>query len=100
MAGQAIMKGIEKSWSLLAFAGKFGKMRVGTFKNEEGEEFKSAIFTDEDNNHTFVNFSSKMGELTPDQIAAQKRDLQVVKLVDGGYILCKQGENSWQEVLL
>ena len=98
MAGQAIMKGIEKSWTLLSFASEHGKMQVGTFKNESGEEFKSAIFTDKENNRTFVNFSSKMGELTPSEISAQKRELQVVKLNDGGYILCRQGENSWQDV--
>ena len=100
MAGQAVQKGIDKSWSLMTFAREHGRMQVGTFKNEAGESFKSTIFTNEDGERLFVNFSSNMGELTPNEIAAQKGNLQVVKLVDGGYILCKQGENAWEEVLL
>lgn len=100
MAGQAVMKGIEKSWSLLTFARENGKMQVGTFKNEAGETFRSTIFTNDAGERKFVNFSSNMGELTPKEIAEQKGNLQVVKLNEGGYILCKQGENAWEEVIL
>ena len=80
-------------------------MQVGAFKTvdeETGEvkNFKSCIFTDpqDTNNKTFVAFSSKLGELTPAEIAAQKDSLQVVQLESGNYSLCKPGENSWQDV--
>lgn len=101
MATTAHNVGIKNSWSLLAFARMKGKMQVGEFVNKEtGDTFKSCIFTDDDNNRSFVAFSSKLGELTPRQIAAQKDNLQVVQLESGNYSLCRQGENSWVDVAL
>lgn len=94
---------IKNSWSLLAFAKEFGpKMQVGNFANKEtGEMFKSCIF-DNGETRTFVSFSSKLGELSPKEIAAQKKELQVVQCgtKDGKemYSLCKQGENTWEDV--
>jgi hypothetical protein len=93
------MSTIVKSASLLSFAAG-RRMQVGAFVNEKtGDSFKSCIFTDADNNRCFVAFSSKLGELTPKQIAAQKNDLQVVTLDSGSHILCKQG-SSWEDVEL
>lgn len=101
MATEAKNVGIKNSWSLLAFARMKGKMQVGNFVNKEtGDTFKSAIFTDDEGNRCFVAFSSKMGELTPSEIAAQKDKLQVVQLESGNYSLCRQGENSWEDVAL
>lgn len=90
---------IKNSWSLIAFAKEFGpKMQVGEFVNKEtGEDFKSCIFTNGET-RTFVAFSSKMGVLSPREIAAKKNELQVVQLESGHYSLCKQGENTWEEV--
>lgn len=96
-------KTIKNSWSLLSFAKEFGpKMQVGEFVNSEsGETFKSCIFT-KDDTRTFVAFSSKLGVLSPRQIAAQKDDLQVVlcETKDGEdmYSLCHQGQDSWEDV--
>lgn len=93
--------GIKNSWSLLAFARNHGKMQVGSFVNKEtSDEFKSCIFTDDEGNRCFVAFSSKLGELSPSEIVAQKDDLQVVQLESGNYSLCRKGENNWQDVLL
>ena len=102
MANAAQNVGIKNSWSLLAFAKSHGKMQVGDFVNKEtGEAFKSCIFTNpEDNSRCFVAFSSKMGELTPREIAAEKDSLQVVELESGNYSLCKQGANAWEDVEL
>mgnify|MGYP004519824591 FL=1 len=90
---------IKNSWSLIAFAKQFGpKMQVGEFVNKEtGEDFKSCIFTNGET-RTFVAFSSKMGPLSPREIAAKKNELQVVQLESGHYSLCKQGENTWEDV--
>lgn len=90
---------IKNSWSLIAFAKQFGpKMQVGEFVNKEtGEDFKSCIFTNGET-RTFVAFSSKMGPLSPREIAAKKNELQVVQLESGHYSLCKQGENTWENV--
>lgn len=99
MANNSTNKGIVNSWSLTSFAKSHGKMQVGDFINKEsGDEFKSCIFTDAKGTRTFVAFSSKLGELTPRQIAAQKDTLQVVELESGNYSLCKQGDNAWQDV--
>ena len=90
---------IKNSWSLIAFAKQFGpKMQVGEFVNKEtGEDFKSCIFANGET-RTFVAFSSKMGPLSPREIAAKKNELQVVQLESGHYSLCKQGENTWEDV--
>ena len=95
----ATVSTIKNSWSLIAFARQFGpKMQVGEFVNKEtGENFKSCIFTNGET-RTFVAFSSKMGPLSPREIAAKKNELQVVQLESGHYSLCKQGENTWEEV--
>ena len=91
--------GIKDSWSLVSFARSHGKMKVAPFVNSEtGEAFKSCAFVDSENNVTLVAFSSKMGELTPAEIKAQKNDLQVVMLASGTYKLCKRGENNWEDV--
>ncbi len=91
---------IINSWSLIAFARSHGKMQVGEFANKDtGEVFKSCIFTNPaDQSRCFVAFSSKMGELSPREIAAMKDELQVVQLESGNYSLCKQGQNAWEDV--
>ena len=102
MASTAQNVGIKNSWSLLAFAKSHGKMQVGDFVNKEtGEAFKSCIFTNpETQDRCFVAFSSKMGEMTPQEIAAKKDELQVVELESGNYSLCKVGANAWEDVEL
>lgn len=93
--------GIKNSWGLMAFARMKGKMQVGSFANKEtGDTFKSCIFTDAEGNRSFVAFSSKLGELSPAEIAARKNELQVVELESGNYSLCRQGENTWEDVNL
>ena len=94
--------GIKNSWSLMSFARSHGKMQVAPFVNKEtGEEFKSCVFTDpEDNSRTFVAFSSKLGELTPKDIVARKDSLQVVELESGTFKLCNVGANNWEDVEL
>lgn len=99
MAGQAVNVGIKDSYSLMAFARLKGKMQVGEFERKDNhEKFKSCIFTAPDGSRTFVAFSSKLGELTPAEIAAQKDQLQVVQLESGNYSLCRQGQNNWEDV--
>ena len=95
----ATVSTIKNSWSLIAFAKEFGpKMQVGKFVNKEtGEDFKSCVFTNGET-RTFVAFSSKMGVLSPREIAAKKNELQVVQLESGHYSLCRQGENTWEDI--
>lgn len=74
-------------------------MKVAPFVNKEtGDYFKSCAFLGSDGEVTLVAFSSKLGELTPAQIAAQKNDLQVVQLESGSFKLCKTGHNTWEDV--
>ena len=91
--------GIKNSWSLISFAKSHGRMKVAPFVNKEtGECFKSCAFLSSDGGITLVAFSSKLGELTPAQIAAQKDDLQVVQLESGSFKLCKAGHDTWEDV--
>lgn len=91
--------GIKNSWSLISFAKAHGRMKVAPFVNKEtGDYFKSCAFLGSDGEVTLVAFSSKLGELTPAQIAAQKNDLQVVQLESGSFKLCKTGHNTWEDV--
>lgn len=91
--------GIINSWSLLSFAKSHGRMKVAPFVNKEtGECFKSCAFISDTDEITLVAFSSKLGELTPAEIAAQKNDLQVVQLESGTYKLCRAGNDSWEDV--
>ena len=99
MANTTQNVGIKNSWPLLSFARAHGKMKVAPFINKEtGEAFKSCVFVDSKGATTLVAFSSNLGELTPQQIAAQKNSLQVVELESGTYKLCKQGNSSWEDV--
>ena len=99
MATTAQNQGIINSWSLIAFAKLHGaKMQVGEFTNSDtGEQFHSCIFGEGDKK-VFAAFSSKLGELTPREIAAMKDELQVVQLESGNFSLCKQGQNAWEDV--
>lgn len=92
-------KGIVASWGLVAFAKSNGRMKVGSFVNKDtGEAFKSCMFVDAEGNvQKVVNFSSNLGELTPQQIVSMKHDLQVVQLESGTYKLCKTG-STWEDV--
>ena len=99
MATTATTVGIKNSWTLLSFAKTHGRMKVASFVNKEtGEAFKSCAFLSSEGEVTLVAFSSKLGELTPAQIAAQKDDLQVVQLESGSYKLCKAGHDTWEDV--
>lgn len=99
MANTAQNVGIKNSWSLISFARAHGKMKVAPFVNKEtGEAFKSCAFVDSDGATTLVAFSSKLGELSPREISAQKDELQVVELETGTFKLCKQGASSWEDV--
>lgn len=99
MANTAQNVGIKNSWSLLSFARAHGRMKVAPFVNKEtGEAFKSCAFVNSEGATTLVAFSSNLGELTPEEIAAQKNELQVVELESGNFKLCKQGNSSWEDV--
>lgn len=104
MANSASNSTIVDSWSLLAFAAEHGKMSVGDCHRQDAdgntETFKACSFTDALGNRTFVGFSSKLGELTPQEIVDQKNSLRVVELESGNYYLCKGGDSSWEEVNL
>lgn len=101
MNTNSINIGVTNSWSLLAFASTHGKMKVAPFVNKEtGEVFKSCAFVDNENNVVLVGFSRNLGELTPQEISAQKNELQVVQLTSGSFKLCRQGNSNWEDVEL
>ena len=103
-------QGIKNSWSLRDFAKSHGRMQKGHFTGVDqitGEmrEFDSIIFTDPNNpnqqtNKIFVNFSSKIGTMSAQEIKSQVDDLQVVELNGGSHILCRRGSNAWEDIEL
>lgn len=106
MANKPELTGIKDSWSLVAFARKKGLPHPNTSKNKiTGEPFNNLVFIDKDNNKTFVSFSTKLGELKPEEIMQRKDELQVVQLNDhedgtkGGYQLCKAGNLNLGEAI-
>ena len=81
-----------KTWSLCAFAKEFGKMKVEEYVNSDtGEPFHSCVFTN-GYTRTFVNFSSKLGELTKEEISKEEDNLVVVQLPSGKYKLARKGK--------
>ncbi len=91
-------RGIKDSWSFMAFARLKGLPHPNSGTNSEtGEKFENLVCVDGQGTRTFVSFSAKLGVLSPEQLMAQRKDLQVVKLnptadgKEGGYILCKAG---------
>lgn len=89
---------ITNRTSLIMFAKTYGSLSMGTCTNRTtGEVFKKLCFTKGDI-QTYVGFSSKLGELTGDEIVAQKDNLQVVTLSSGSHILCKAGEGAWESI--
>ena len=93
-------------WTLIQFKNIYGKMQTGVAKDKDGQEFRTCSFTNpETGKRTYVGFSTSLGVLTAQQIAAQKNDLQVIEIqVEGqskpSYRLCKQGASTWDDVEL
>lgn len=71
---------IIQTWSLLDFAKKYGpKVHIANCSNNKtGDKFKCVVFGEEDN-RTFVAFSSKLGELTAKEMIERKHQLKVKK---------------------
>ena len=106
---------IIKSWSFLAFARQCGAdLAAGECINHEtGESFKACTFTKE-GKRTFVNFGPSLaGGLGVKEMVDRRDGLQVVQLDVPAetiakreaagkqvetYVLCKQGESSWETV--
>ena len=98
MAGQAVLRGIANSWSLLDFIRVNGvpDLQHNLTNKETGEKFDAMFFPTEDartGKSTMVAFSGNL-ELahTLDAVFESRKDLQVVQLEEtGNYYLCKQG---------
>lgn len=92
---------IKNAWSLTTFAtGK--RFSMGNCTNHEtGEIFPAMCFTTGAGEKQYIKFSSKLGALSPAEMKAQLQELQVVELdkdLKFKYILCKQGESTWEEI--
>lgn len=82
---------IKSTTPLLEFAKRYKLFKVGSFKNDSNESFKRCLFYNDTNSIIEVHFSSRYGELTPEQIKNQKDSLKVVELSNGKYILTRKG---------
>ena len=128
---EASQNGIKNSWTLIEFARIHGRPKLTTpmVNSVTGEEFKSVNFQKKNSegkiiHSVMVNFSSNLGELTKEEIAARKDSLQVIELnVDAetlkrrqeklaklketdpnatvqmeSYKLCEIGEDAWEDI--
>lgn len=87
---------VERCWSLIDFAKKFDRMKVGNCTNHTtGEVFTCCIFF-KDTNLTFVYFYKDIGVLTRDEIAKRKDKLKVGINAAGTYYLY-EGKESFPE---
>lgn len=91
------------SWSFVEFSHKYTKLKYAkNLVNKAGEKFTSLVAIDAAGNYTFINFSSKLGVLTPAELKEKKDNLQVV-LNTGArgqevYTLCNKGANTWEDI--
>lgn len=95
--------GVANSWSLTDFARAFGptmKVTNEMVNGATGEVFKSCAFITPSGKITLVGFSSKLGVLSPKEIAEKQKELQVVELESGNFKLCKSGADAWETVSL
>lgn len=98
---------IEKSWSFLAFCREKGApIPKDGVSAKTGEEYHFLVCVDKDGTRTNVNYSRKLGPLTREEIIAQKRELQVVKIKDNKeegienlYVLCSQNNADLGEAI-
>lgn len=75
---------IIQTWSLLDFAKEYGpKVHIANCSNNKTDDkFKCVVFGEEDN-RTFVAFSSKLGELTAKEMIERKHQLKIKKWSKG-----------------
>jgi hypothetical protein len=91
-----------------------GLKRVPCVNSQTGESFCLLAFGST-GSQKFVSFGKNLGQLTDSQLNAQKEHLQVVEvnltpeqvadrkakgLQERQFILCRQGESTWQDVNL
>ena len=110
---------IQKSWSFMAFLKEQKAKKVFTapfVSKKTGEPFKSLVCkktADRDEKGTLVNLCKDLKDITDAEIIAQKDTLRIVQIdvepevlerrkQEGrqleSYILCKQGEDSWNDL--
>lgn len=96
------------SWSeFKSLKGNKVKYATGLVNSETGDTFTALAFENaniKDNlgrpQVCFVSFSKKLGTLTPNQLASQVSDLQIVEDENHRFTLCHKGEgNGGWEVL-
>lgn len=88
------------NWTLMSFAKKWGpEMRTGTCTNEKtGEKYKACVFIQKDGTITYVNFFSRLGELTASEILQRKNELQIGITKEGKYYLHNGNVKAWEDI--
>jgi len=106
---------IISSWTMREFfMQNRGLKRVPCVNSQTGESFSLLAFGTA-GSQKFVSFGKNLGQLTDSQLNDQKESLQVVEvrltpeqvanrkakgLQERQFILCRQGESTWQDVNL
>ncbi len=94
--------GIKNSWSFVSFAREHGGVKYANVTNKQTGEPFDCLAAGEGDNIIFITFSRNLGHLTPQEVVAQKNDLQVVlcetEKGNDMYALCKKGQGGWQSL--
>ena len=111
--------GIINSWSFIGFAQEIKAKKVFSApftSSKTGEDFRSLVFkktANRDEKGTLVNFSKNLKGISDAEIIRRKGELQIVQIevkpevlatrkAEGrqleSFILCEQGESSWNEL--
>lgn len=89
---------IQKSWSLIGFAGEFGTPKYATcIKKETGEQFNCLAFEAPDGELTFCHFGYSTEGMSIEDIQREKKNLKVGLNSNGKYSLYRQ-ENAWATI--
>lgn len=90
-----------RTWSLVDFAKKHGKMQLGKFPAfNNRESFLMCRFVDCNNKYVYASVSSQMQGITVDEIREGKDRIRVGQLPNGKYVLYDFRFKSWEEVAL
>ena len=90
-----------RTWSLVDFAKKHGKMQICKSPDKNNREsYLKCRFVDGNKNSTYVSVSSKMQNITAEEIVRDKERIRVGQLPNGKYVLYDFRWKDWEDVEL
>lgn len=90
-----------KTWSLVDFARKHGKMQICKSPDKNNREsYLKCRFVDNKGNNTYITVSSRMQTITKEEITTDQDRIRVGQLSNGKYVLYDFRWKDWEDVEL